>query len=350
MTGEPISLQATDGGPLEAEPLVRALARRFAVSPGHPGLVQRSRLDTFDRRLRSAGLSLDHEATKGEERLVLNCTSGPSSTVAVSGLRWPAFADALPAGPVRDQVAEVSDIRALAVVAEEKRRVQRLELRNADGKIVVRLDIDEPVGGDSSPPATVTVREMRGYGDQARRTVGLLTGLGLQPATVDDSSAVDGPEPAALGPDAPAAELLAQALGGFLQAMNENLPGLLADVDTEFLHDFRVAVRRTRATLKLGRTALPAEMRSRWEPEFKWLGDLTTPVRDLDVYELDLPTMGGWLVAADAADLAALATHLRSRRSARAPGAAARVAVSQVRAVAVGVGRGADRAGAVRAR
>ena len=35
--------------------------------------------------------------------------------------------------------------------------------------------------------------------------------------------------------------------------MNENLPGLLADVDTEFLHDFRVAVRRTRSTLKLGR-------------------------------------------------------------------------------------------------
>ena len=52
-------------------------------------------------------------------------------------------------------------------------------------------------------------------------------------------------------------------------------------------------------------------MRSRWEPAFKWLGDLTTPVRDLDVYELDLPTMAGWLVAADADDLAPFAAHLR---------------------------------------
>ncbi len=127
--------------------------------------------------------------------------------------------------------------------------------------------------------------------------------------------------------------------------MNDNLPGLLADIDTEFLHDFRVAVRRTRATLKLGRPALPDEMRSRWEPEFKWLGDLTTPVRDLDVYELDLPTMGGWLVAADAADLGVVRDAPAPPPVGAAPRAGARAAVGQVRAAAVGVGRGDRRAG-----
>jgi CHAD domain-containing protein len=57
-------------------------------------------------------------------------------------------------------------------------------------------------------------------------------------------------------------------------------------------------------------------MRTRWEPAFKGLGDVTTPVRDLDVYQLDLPTMSGWLVAADPGDLGPLVTHLRRRRSA----------------------------------
>jgi len=57
-------------------------------------------------------------------------------------------------------------------------------------------------------------------------------------------------------------------------------------------------------------------MRHRWEPAFKWLGDMTTPVRDLDVYELDMPTMAGWLVSADAVDLEPLARHLRIRRTA----------------------------------
>jgi CHAD domain-containing protein len=66
----------------------------------------------------------------------------------------------------------------------------------------------------------------------------------------------------------------------------------------------------------MGRRCLPEVMRSRWEPAFKWLGDLTTPVRDLDVYQLGLPTLGGWLVAADPADLEPFATHLRSRRTA----------------------------------
>jgi CHAD domain-containing protein len=42
---------------------------------------------------------------------------------------------------------------------------------------------------------------------------------------------------------------------------------------------------------------------------------MTTPLRDLDVYELDLPTMAGWLVAADAADIEPFATHLRRRRT-----------------------------------
>jgi CHAD domain-containing protein len=97
--------------------------------------------------------------------------------------------------------------------------------------------------------------------------------------------------------------------------MRQNLPGLLDDVDTEFLHDFRVAVRRSRATLKLGRPVLPEVMHTRWEPAFKSLGDLTTPVRDLDVYELDLPAMSRWLVTADPTDLDPLATHLRSRRT-----------------------------------
>jgi CHAD domain-containing protein len=117
------------------------------------------------------------------------------------------------------------------------------------------------------------------------------------------------------GRGTPAVELLAAALEDFRTAMRDNAPGLLDDVDTEFLHDFRVAVRRTRSTLKLGRPTLPPVMRAQWEPAFKSLGDLTTPVRDLDVYELELPTMAGWLLAADPADLEPFAAYLRRRRT-----------------------------------
>jgi CHAD domain-containing protein len=110
--------------------------------------------------------------------------------------------------------------------------------------------------------------------------------------------------------------LLVAEWSAYLAAMRANLPGVLDDVDTEFLHDFRIAVRRTRSTLKLGRPALPEGVTDQWEPALKWLGGLTTPVRDLDVHQLDLPVMAGWLHAADPTDLQPFAVQLRRHRSA----------------------------------
>jgi CHAD domain-containing protein len=318
MSMPPPALQAPEGGPLDLAAIVDALSRDFTVSTGARKGVRRTRLDTFDHRLRAAGLTLEHQVAAGAEKLVLTGPDSASTVVAhVSGLRWPALVDALPESPVRDTVAAVASIRALMVASDEKRQVRRLDLCNRDEKIVARLELDEP-GSASTRPAEATMHALRGYEDQARRATRLLTGIGLRPvADVDDDHDEPGEPPAAASSDrgALATALLATELGEFLAAMQDNLPGLLGDVDTEFLHDFRVAVRRTRSTLKLGRPVLPAVMHNRWEPAFKWLGDLTTPVRDLDVYELGLPTMAGWLVAADAADLEPFAAHLRHRRA-----------------------------------
>jgi CHAD domain-containing protein len=240
--------------------------------------------------------------------------------VPVKDVRWPAPADVLPSGPVRDAVAPVIGVRALMVASDERRRMRRLELRNPDGKIVARVDLDEPASptapAQPAQPAQLTVRRLRGYDDQARRADSLLASLGLRAAEPGDISGSGSEQRAPVTDRAVDARvLLSTALNGFLVTMRQNLPGLLDDVDTEFLHDFRVAVRRSRATLKLGRPVLPEVMQSRWEPAFRWFGDLTTPVRDLDVYELDLPAMSRWLVTADPADLDPLATHLRSRRT-----------------------------------
>jgi CHAD domain-containing protein len=315
MPTPPPALQAPEGGPLDLDALVEALSAQFAVSVGGKHTIRRTRLDTFDRRLRSAGLTLEHQTGSATDRLVLGGPDVASTVVAnVTNVVWPALAGALPESPVREVAAPVAGIRALMVVSDERRRVRRLELRNEDEKTVARLELDEPAA-TSAAGAEVSVHPLRGYEDQARRATRLLLGLGLKPVENGGDQPDEPSSTAHIDRDAPATELLAMELAEFHSAMRENLPGLLDDVDTEFLHDFRVAVRRTRSTLKLGRPVLPPVMRSRWEPAFKWLGDLTTPVRDLDVYELDLPTMARWLVAADADDLAPFAAHLRRRRT-----------------------------------
>jgi len=316
MTSAPRALRAADGGPLDPEPIIAALCAQFAVTTGAKRVARRRRLDTFDRRLLAAGLTLEHQSAASQERLMLGRTDGSTTVVVgVHDVRWPASADVLPTGPVRDAVAPVAGIRALTVISDERRRVRRLELRNAEGKTVARVELEESAS-KAAALVCLTVHPLRGYDDQARRVMRLLIGFGLRlvengephptddvPSTVQSDRAV------------PASVLLTRVLTGFLVTMRANLPGLLDDVDTEFLHDFRVALRRTRSTLRLGRLVLPEEMRSRWEPAFKWVGDMTTPVRDLDVYELGLPMMAGWLAAAEPGDLDAFATHLRRRRT-----------------------------------
>jgi CHAD domain-containing protein len=315
MTSATRVLQAPEGDSPDLESILHALGSQYVVATGASERIRRRRLDTFDQRLRGAGLTLEHQITASTGRLVLGRLDGSTTlTAPVKDLRWPALADALPPGPVRDAIAPVTGIRALMVASDERRRIQPLALQNEDGKTVARVELDVPASPASTAPGEVVLRPLRGYDASARRAARLLAGAGLVPRERVRHPAARRRHSQQHGDD-PATILLTTVLRGFLDTMGENLPGLLDDVDTEFLHDFRVAVRRTRSVLKLGRPALPEVMRSRWEPTFKWLGDLTTPVRDLDVYEVDLPRMEGWLVSAAPADLAAFARHLRSRRT-----------------------------------
>jgi len=71
--------------------------------------------------------------------------------------------------------------------------------------------------------------------------------------------------------------------------MLRNEDGLRRDLDSEFLNDFRVAVRRTRAALGQLKQVFPQEQFDRFRADFKWLGNLSGPTRDLDVYLLKLP-------------------------------------------------------------
>ena len=68
------------------------------------------------------------------------------------------------------------------------------------------------------------------------------------------------------------------------EIQDANLPGTLADTDIEFLHDFRVAIRRTRSVLREMRGRVRADDLERVRASFKWLQDQTSATRDLDVY------------------------------------------------------------------
>jgi CHAD domain-containing protein len=89
-----------------------------------------------------------------------------------------------------------------------------------------------------------------------------------------------------LDPASTALDVVVAVLEALLTAMGVNEPGTRADTDSEFLHDYRVAVRRSRSVLGFAKGVVPAGLLDHLRAEFKWLGDITTPTRDLDVYLL----------------------------------------------------------------
>jgi CHAD domain-containing protein len=70
--------------------------------------------------------------------------------------------------------------------------------------------------------------------------------------------------------------------------LKEHLPGVQQDLDTEFVHQARVAIRRMRSALRLFREAIPESAATYLRGELKWLGGMFGAVRDLDVFLLNL--------------------------------------------------------------
>jgi CHAD domain-containing protein len=243
----------------------------------------------------------------------------------------PRLAEDLPAGPVRDQILKLASPRALLPMATAAGAVSVTRLLNADGKTVARLIVDRSTvtrAGQAVPlPPRLAITEVRGYPGQASRATRLLAetpgvsvaersaflaalyALGRHPNDYSNGVTTE------ITAQMPASVAVATLLLGLLDTLEQNVDGVLRDTDTEFLHDLRVAVRRTRSAIKLLGDALPEGLAVPYAAEFKWLGDLTTPTRDLDVHLLGFGAMTGQLVAASPADLEPFRAFLARRRT-----------------------------------
>jgi CHAD domain-containing protein len=319
-----------DGDRPVAEMAREVLAPQISVMPGRrPRTVRRTWLDTFDWRLYRAGLTLESVTGRGPAELVLTGAGGERITAAAGGARWPARAGVLPHGPLRDRLEALTWVRALLPVAAAASTVSEFRLCSTDGKTVAWLTVDRlhVIRPAADLPPRFSVTAVRGYQGQAGR---IARCLASRPEVEPTTAALDAVLGAAgLVPGAytsrvevdltaamPARMALAAVLLRLLDTLEANVAGAAADIDTEFLHDLRVSVRRARTALKLGTGLLPAGLAAQYRPEFKWLGDLTTPTRDLDVHLLALAAGAAGMTSAAPADLAPFHDHLARRRAA----------------------------------
>jgi CHAD domain-containing protein len=90
-------------------------------------------------------------------------------------------------------------------------------------------------------------------------------------------------QPYDLAADGSADESVRTILRRLFDELLSNVDGVVDNTNVEFLHDLRVANRRTRSALSQIKGVLPTAVLETYQPEFKWLGDVTGPCRDLDV-------------------------------------------------------------------
>ncbi len=323
-------LAATSAVPPSEGDVLAALAPRFTLrANGRPRSLRRTWLDTFDWRLHRAGLTLEYVTGPRPAELVLATAAGDLVSQPAGRLTWPALVRDLPAGPVTAVIRPVAGIRALLPAARATSAIQDLRVLNPDTKTIAwiradRTSVTHPAAAEL--PARLQVTAVRGYQPQAQRVSELLAGAaglnGHPGRPLDAALAAAGQRAEAysnkisvrLSPGMPARTALQAVLLQLLDTLEANVPGTIRDTDTEFLHDLRVSVRRTRSALKLAGDVLPASVPARFRPEFKWLGDLTTPTRDLDVYLLNYGEMAEALVSATPAELEPFHAHLAQRR------------------------------------
>ncbi len=286
------------------------ILRRAGLDIDVPSTVRVTVLDTFDARVGTAGGRLEVVARDpdGDDArvLMLHAQRGPAAAVDVAGI--PCVASEVPAGPLRSRVARLVDVRALQPRLVLESGVAEARRTNRAGKVVVLARVhDRPRAGtggaamhELAESGLVEVVELVGYEAVAREVRDRLDAAGWTGEAgdvvdcaarwlaidLDDRSVAPG---VPLDPDSTAIDAFRVVLANLRDAMVSTWDGTVADTDPEYLHDFRVAVRRTRSVLKSARRVVPDAVRAAAREGFGWLGNATGPPRDLDVAAIEWP-------------------------------------------------------------
>ncbi|MFZ1986244.1 MAG: CHAD domain-containing protein [Desulfatitalea sp.] len=311
--------------PLEVK---RVLQAHFAAAGGTLRRHPLNLLDSFDWRLFRQGQLL--LATSGLWRLVDQHTGKVIASAAGDMPDLPLFWWQLPDSELRKILREALDVRALMCRLPLRRAVMALQMSNEAQAIVAGVDVDILRIADAPARAaallgTCTPASVRGHAPARRAVEKVLTAMGAMPAREHPLVTAlhrAGQQPGhystkielRLEPELTvpaAARIILKHLVGIMRCNEE---GIRQDIDTEFLHDFRVAVRRSRSLFTLLKQELEPTALAELKTGLRELGQATNALRDLDVYLLRQERYRKLLPAALRPAIAAWFEALRRQR------------------------------------
>lgn len=276
---------------------MRDLGRRYEIQEEPSDRLTTVFLDTFDGRLFEHGFACSSAA--GVVRL--DTIKGAIRRAEVAVEPAPRFAVDFPEGALKEQLTGVTKQRALLTVLTMFTTRQSWRILNVDQKTVARIVLEKTEVCDEKQSArlgtSLVLKAVRGYEEVAREMEEWLAEQGLNHRggsvylqALDalhktPKQNLVGSRPRLLAA-MPAADAVRSLLGALYDIVRVNESGLLGDTDTEFLHDYRVAVRKARSLVGQTRGVFARGPTARFRKSLSWLGKSTNALRDLDVYLL----------------------------------------------------------------
>ena len=252
--------------------------------------------DSFDWALYREGWAL--EITGARYRLLDRMSGEVLADAEESAVHAPRFAWEFAVPELRERLIPRLKLRALISLATIRGAGRKFALQDGHGDLVGRCDLTTlkvVQGGherhlvvqcsfaslpEDSRLAAVVSRLFEESGWRCAPPLLLdaaLVRAGIRPAGYTGKIRVT------LTHQMTAAEAARKIARDLSATMKANLPGLRRDVDTEFLHDFRVSVRRTRSLLRLLAKVTPDPALTEFRQGFRSIGLATNELRDLDV-------------------------------------------------------------------
>lgn len=204
----------------------------------------------------------------------------------------------LPAGELTERLKELLGLHAFVAKSHCQLTSEPLLILNADEKIVCRAQLFRLRGELLQESFFITISSLRGYGKEYAAIIKAFSVLGPEPiASLDlrtllqaGGLVVDLPaetDDYQLSPAELAEAAVCKMAKRMLLSARRFEQGLIDDIDTEFVHQYRVNIRKTRSLISLFKKTLATERYEQLKNELKTLGSRTNDLRDLDVFLLD---------------------------------------------------------------
>jgi CHAD domain-containing protein len=251
--------------------------------------------DCFDWRLYQNNLTLYRQLNT-----IYLCETAFNQIKAqqkITKKKHPEFWWEFPKGDLRDLLEKLIDTRALLEIATLQQSRKVYNILNSDDKIILKMQLNTYQDQANHIFSLIEIFPLKGYDEEYFTFTKYLEDTGVNPEPklpLQISLEKRGVSPGhystrvqpILDPKMPAGQACNLILQELFQVMQLNVEGIIKDTDTEFLHDFRVSIRRARALLGQLKDVYLREEAKSLRKNLSNIQKQTNRLRDLDVYLL----------------------------------------------------------------